>query len=125
MSGALLIGGAPPAAAQTFEEALAAAYNTNPQLMAERANQRATDEQIAQARSGWRPTVTVNGSIGKGYTDIKGLPNYPVVGTPKQGPGQRPPSRSIAARPSRASRRRAMRSRPSAPACSRPSRPCC
>ena len=85
LTGCLLAGTASVGFAQTFEEALAAAYNTNPQLMAERANLRATDEQIAQARSGWRPTVTVTGDIGKGYTDIKGLPTYPVTGTPKLG----------------------------------------
>jgi outer membrane protein len=82
---ALLIGAGPPATAQTFEEALAAAYNSNPQLMAERANLRATDEQIAQARSNWRPTVTITGQIGKGYTDIKGNPTSPITGTPRQG----------------------------------------
>jgi outer membrane protein len=85
LTGGLLLASAPPVAAQTFEEALAASYNTNPQLMAERANLRATDEQIAQARSNWRPTVTLNGAIGKGYTDIKGVPNQPVIGTPRQG----------------------------------------
>ncbi len=52
------------ASAQTLEEALAAAYNNNPSLAAARAALRATDEQVPQALSGWRPTVTVNGSIG-------------------------------------------------------------
>lgn len=52
------------ASAQTLEEALAAAYSNNPSLAAARAALRATDEQVPQALSGWRPTVTVNGSIG-------------------------------------------------------------
>jgi len=75
---------APGASAQTFEEALANAYNSNPQLLAERANLRATDEQIAQARAGWRPTVTVSSEVGKGETNIKGLPNQPIGQTPRQ-----------------------------------------
>lgn len=52
------------ASAQTLEEALAAAYNNNPSLAAERAALRATDEQVPQALSGWRPTVSINGSYG-------------------------------------------------------------
>src|SRR5690348_3476517 len=52
------------ALAQSLEEALAAAYSTNPQLLSERARLRATDEQVAQALSGWRPTVEVQSSAG-------------------------------------------------------------
>jgi TolC family type I secretion outer membrane protein len=52
------------ASAQSLEEALAAAYSTNPQLLSERARLRATDEQVAQALSGWRPTVEVQSSAG-------------------------------------------------------------
>ncbi|WP_316978748.1 TolC family outer membrane protein [Shumkonia mesophila] len=52
------------ASAQTLEEALAAAYDNNPSLAAARAALRATDEQVPQALSGWRPTVSVNGSYG-------------------------------------------------------------
>ena len=48
-----------PATATTLEEALSEAYTTNPQLLAERARQRATDELVSQAVSGWRPSVTV------------------------------------------------------------------
>ena len=81
----LLLGLVPSAPAQTFEDALASAYNTNPQILAERANLRATDEQIAQARAGWRPTVTVNGQIGDGYTDIKGVANQPVAKVERTG----------------------------------------
>jgi outer membrane protein len=50
--------------ADTLEEALVSAYNTNPQLLAERANLRAVDEGVPQALSGWRPTVQVTGSVG-------------------------------------------------------------
>lgn len=46
--------------AQTLQEALALAYQSNPTLRGEQANQRAITENSAQARSGWRPTVQVN-----------------------------------------------------------------
>lgn len=48
---------------ETLQEALARAYLGNPTLNAARAQQRATDEQVPQALSGWRPSVTVNGDI--------------------------------------------------------------
>jgi TolC family type I secretion outer membrane protein len=83
LTAALLAGVALPAAAQSFEEALASAYNTNPQLQAERANLRATDEQIAQARANWRPTVTFTGQLGKGYADVRGNPNNPIESNPQ------------------------------------------
>lgn len=57
---------AAPASAQTLTEALAYSYNNNPQLLAQRALLRATDEQVPQALSNWRPTVTFNAS--GGYT---------------------------------------------------------
>src|SRR5437763_8375168 len=53
-----------PAAAQTLTEAFAYAYNNNPQLLAQRALLRATDESVPQALSNWRPTVTFTGNAG-------------------------------------------------------------
>src|SRR5580704_18220220 len=53
-----------PASAQTLTEALAYTYNTNPQLLAQRALLRATDEGVPQALSNWRPTVTFTGETG-------------------------------------------------------------
>ncbi len=50
--------------AETLNEALAEAYATNPDLVAERASVRAVDEQVPQALSNWRPQVFVNGSYG-------------------------------------------------------------
>ena len=47
---------------ETLQDALIAAYNSNPTLLADRARQRATDENANQARAGWKPTVTINGS---------------------------------------------------------------
>ncbi|MSP67430.1 MAG: hypothetical protein EXQ96_04930 [Alphaproteobacteria bacterium] len=55
--------------AQTLEEALVAAYQTNPTLRAEQAALRAVDEDVAIAISGWRPTVEVEGSTGYRMTN--------------------------------------------------------
>lgn len=63
---AVASGLAAPAFADTLAEALALAYRTNPTLQAQRANQRALDEQVPQARSGLRPDVSV--SVGANYT---------------------------------------------------------
>jgi outer membrane protein len=59
-----LVGHAAPASAQTLADALAYAYQTNPQLLAQRALLRATDEQVPQALSGWRPVVNFTGQTG-------------------------------------------------------------
>ena len=56
--------GAGPAASQTLTEALANAYTSNPQLLAQRALLRQTDEGVPQALSNWRPTVTFTGQGG-------------------------------------------------------------
>lgn len=66
------------AAGDTLLEAMAKAYAANPQLEAERARLRATDEGVPQALSGWRPTVTARGSAGFGHYDIK-APRPPGV----------------------------------------------
>ena len=65
---------------ETLEEALASTYNTNPQILAERANLRAVDEGVPQALAGWRPTVTFNGSVGAQRSE-----NTP--GAPPNAPG--------------------------------------
>jgi outer membrane protein len=52
------------AQAMTLQEALAAAYNNNPTLLAQRARLRESDEGVPQALSGWRPTVQFTGSAG-------------------------------------------------------------
>lgn len=53
-----------PANADTLTDALAAAYQTNPVLHGQRAQLRATDEQVPQALSGWRPNLQAQGSYG-------------------------------------------------------------
>ena len=55
--------------AETLEEALSSTYNTNPQILGERANLRAVDEGVPQALAGWRPTVTFTGSAGAERTE--------------------------------------------------------
>jgi outer membrane protein len=60
----LIAANASSAHALTLKEALATAYMTNPQLEAARANLRATDEEVAKANAGWRPTISVNGTEG-------------------------------------------------------------
>ena len=51
--------------AQSIFEALSSAYNTNPTLQAQRAYLRAVDENVAIAKSGYRPNIYLQGS----YTD--------------------------------------------------------
>lgn len=58
-----------PALADTIEAALVRAYQNNPQLNAQRASVRFTDENVPQALSGYRPKVAVNASIGYQYSD--------------------------------------------------------
>src|SRR5215469_12465385 len=55
-----------PAVPRTLAEALAAAYSSQPALLAERARLRSTDENVPQALSGWRPTVVMAGTAGYG-----------------------------------------------------------
>jgi len=50
--------------AETLEEAMVSAYNSEPALLAERSNLSAVDEGVPQALSGWRPTVAFTGSAG-------------------------------------------------------------
>ncbi len=51
-------------AAETLQEALVKAYQTNPQLNAERARQRGTDENVPQALAGYRPQIVASLSAG-------------------------------------------------------------
>jgi outer membrane protein len=67
--------------AETMESALAKAYENNPQLNAQRAIVRQTDEGVAQALSGYRPQISANASVGRQYTDTtQTFP--PIPGTP-------------------------------------------
>jgi outer membrane protein len=53
-----------PAAAETLTDALVKAYQSNPQLNAERARQRGTDENLPQALAGYRPQIVASLSAG-------------------------------------------------------------
>jgi outer membrane protein len=59
-----------PVLADTIEAALVRAYQNNPQLNAQRATVRATDENVPQALSGYRPKVALTASAGYQYTDV-------------------------------------------------------
>jgi TolC family type I secretion outer membrane protein len=61
------------AQAQSLEQALVSAYLTNPQLEAQRAALRATDELVPEALSGWRPTVQAEGAAIYNDADRSGL----------------------------------------------------
>jgi outer membrane protein len=79
LAGLILVAAA-PAQAQTMTQALAESYNTNPQLLAQRALLRATDEQVPQALSGWRPTVNFTGQLGGARSSFAtGVPPAPRI----------------------------------------------
>src|SRR5215218_10872478 len=58
-----------PVLADTIEAALVRAYQSNPQLNAQRAQVRSTDENVPQALSGYRPRVALTASAGYQYLD--------------------------------------------------------
>ena len=76
----MVFAGPAPVLADTIEAAMVRAYQTNPQLNAQRAQVRSTDEAVPQALSGYRPKVAVNASLGYQYTDTLGTQG----GTPTQ-----------------------------------------
>ncbi|HEV7880163.1 TolC family outer membrane protein [Bradyrhizobium sp.] len=66
-----------PAQAEALPEALAKAYQSNPQLNAERARQRATDENVPQALAGYRPQIVA--SLSAGLQSVRDLlPNNTI-----------------------------------------------
>ncbi|WP_407153983.1 TolC family outer membrane protein [Bradyrhizobium sp. STM 3557] len=74
--------GPAPALADTIEAALVRAYQSNPQLNAQRASVRATDEGVPQALSGYRPKVNLTATGGYQYQDIQLSPaTAPIHGT--------------------------------------------
>jgi len=87
--------GPTPVLADTIEAALVRAYQNNPQLNAQRAQVRSTDENVPQALSGYRPKVAVTASAGYQYTDTLttsgGSPNQ-IVRTETHGAN---PPRSV------------------------------
>jgi outer membrane protein len=65
------------AAAETMQSALAQAYQGNPQLNAQRAIVRQSDEGVAQALSGYRPTLSANASVGRQYVNTTQI--FPAI----------------------------------------------
>jgi outer membrane protein len=73
--------------ADTLNGALANAYQNNPQLNSQRAVVRQTDEQVPQALSGYKPTVSATASFAQEYTSTVSKvtsatnpPSYPRTG---------------------------------------------
>src|SRR2546423_3680228 len=60
----------PEAAADTLEGALIQSYRNNPQLNAQRAAARVTDESVAIALGGYRPRLTATGSISQQHLEV-------------------------------------------------------
>ncbi len=75
-----VLAGTSMASAETLKEALAAAYSSNPQLMAQRAALRATDEGVAQANAGFLPQVNGSVTLQRGNNDrqIGDGPTFPI-----------------------------------------------
>ncbi|HTO66499.1 MAG TPA: TolC family outer membrane protein [Bradyrhizobium sp.] len=65
----LTCAGPVPVLADTIEAALVRSYQGNPQLNSQRAQVRATDENVPQALSGYRPKVALTASGGVQYSD--------------------------------------------------------
>jgi outer membrane protein len=63
LASAAWLAGTSGGGAQTLQDAMVAAYLTNPDLAAQRAALRSTDELVPEALSGWRPTLSINGSV--------------------------------------------------------------
>jgi outer membrane protein len=72
--------GCAAASAETMESSLAQAYQSNPQLNAQRASVRSTDEFVPQALSGYRPRVAVTASAGYQYgNEYEAVPGSPTT----------------------------------------------
>ena len=70
--------GSSGAAADTLEWALVQAYQNNPSLNAQRASLRATDENVPQALSGYRPKLSVTASGGYNFQNATSI--FPLAG---------------------------------------------
>ena len=66
------------AAADTLEWALVQAYQNNPSLNAQRAALRATDENVPQTLSGYRPKLSLTANGGAEYQ--KSTSQFPLAG---------------------------------------------
>ena len=72
------------ARAESLHSALTRAYAANPVLGAQRANVRATDENVARAKAGYRPRITATADAGTRYIESSrpGVPTFSQTTTP-------------------------------------------
>jgi len=84
VTGWCLAVGAPPATAETLDDALAYAYVNNPQLGVQRAQLRAIDEGVPQALAGYRPNVSATAGIGTQWlsTTTREISSTTLPGSP-------------------------------------------
>ena len=85
LAAALACAGIPhQASADTLESALAQAYLNNPQLNAQRALVRATDESVPQALSGYRPRVSATANLSAQTNNVvtRNDPILPIASLP-------------------------------------------
>ena len=69
VTSSLVLSGTVLGRADTLEWALVQAYQNNPSLNAQRAALRATDENVPQALSGYRPKLSLTANGGYNYTN--------------------------------------------------------
>ena len=74
---AVLVASQPLAHAETLESALVKAYHNNPQLNAQRASVRATDEGVSKAEAGYRPKITASGEMREPSASRTAAPSKP------------------------------------------------
>lgn len=80
---AVLALGAQAAHAETLSEALVKTYSTNPTLQSARATVRATDEDMAQALSGYRPSLSAVGTAASKSQETSVNPGNTTDTTPR------------------------------------------
>ncbi|MFZ5691602.1 MAG: TolC family outer membrane protein [Pseudomonadota bacterium] len=73
-------GVSPGTGVTTLEQALVQAYQNNPQINAQRALVRATDESVPQALAGYRPRISGTYNYGVQWTETTTETQIPVVG---------------------------------------------
>ncbi len=59
-----------------FNRALISAFNTNPQLRSKVKEQYITAEGVSQALGGWRPTIKLQGTVGRSWTEAQSPVSY-------------------------------------------------
>jgi outer membrane protein len=86
----------PDTVPHTLSEALAAAYEYNPQLTGERAHLRSVDENVPTALAGWRPQIQITGQYGYGAGKFVEPASCPTFGALPKGCPTNPSATSTA-----------------------------